>query len=157
MKIILTAPELVIASTVAMMRQTQNIKNGARETYGSDPKVAWQNAVQGAIGELVVAKALGVYWSGNIGDFQAADVCKLQVRTTAWDQGKLIVHPDEADDEWFILVTGLKDTYHIRGAILGRHAKQDRFWGELQPGRPAYNVPQGPDLRPIVDMQRLVD
>ena len=137
----LTMGELFGAACIGVRRQCQAVYRQARTTYGSKPNEAWQCQIEGACGEMAVAKHLGRFWSGNLGDLDAADVGHLQVRTTSHDAGCLIVHPEDADDGVFILVTGLAPHFVLRGWMLGRDAKKDAFWKDGP--RPAYFVPQG--------------
>lgn len=102
----------------------------------------WGVDIEGAAAELAVAKALGVYWSGQDtpdcdGDIRAGE----QVRHTERPNGCLIVHKKNADDHKFYLVTGIMPTMNVVGWIMGRDAKQEQWWRTNVP-KPAYFVPQ---------------
>ena len=70
----------------------------------------------------------------------------IEVRMTIHDgpNTSLIVHDTDPDDAPFVLVTPTDDplTFTLVGWITGRDAKRAEWWRELQPGRPAFCVPQ---------------
>lgn len=124
------------------MRTVQNRKENRKQRYGCEPQ-GWTEAVEGACGEMALAKLLGVFWSGAVGNLDAADVGHLQVRTTALPKGSLILHPTDADDEIFILMIGTAPAFQAVGWCFGREGKQQRFWHDpTGKGRWAFFVPQ---------------
>ena len=140
--IILTWPEAVQAAQVGCMRQIQNLKNGLYDRYGAEAYDGWTFHVEGACGEIVVAKFFDRYWSGSIGDLKAADVGPLQVRTTK-PGGDLRLHKRDEDDKAFILVTGRCPNYEIVGWLQASDGKHEQYWKDpTGKGRPAYFVPQ---------------
>ena len=143
----LTYPEVMQAAQVGIMRLVGNMKRGLSDKFGTREVDRWGVDIEGACGEMATAKYLGHYWSGSIGNFYAADVGKLQVRTTQYANGHLIVHSEDSDDHVFILVTGKAPAFSIHGWIAGAEAKSDKWWTE-RTGRPAFFVP-GIELAPI--------
>jgi len=141
MKISLDTKEILQSAVVGVMRQTENIKLGRVTNHGADPKDAWGLHVAGALAEMALAKALGVYWSGAHG-FRSRDVLGYEVRTTHHQNGRLIVHGDDDDEAKFALVVGRDGTYDIPGWVYGYVAKSDDYWDDPCGGRPAYFVPQ---------------
>ncbi len=142
MDVHLTNFEILDAAAVGVQRQIQNIHHGARQKYGAGNSQNWQIALEGALGEKALAKYLGIYWAGKggIGD---PDVGEHDVRTTAHSEGRLIVHPDDHDDRFIWLLTGVYGQYTVRGGILGKDAKQERWWCDpTGKGRYAYFIPQ---------------
>lgn len=100
--------------------------------------------IKGVIGEMAVAKALGIPYSGTLDTFRTvADVGRyLEVRhrsNPAWD---LIIRDDDSDSKIYILSRGLPPgAIEIAGWTLGKDAKQKR-WLDTKGGlRPAYFVP----------------
>lgn len=149
MKVKLTLAEMMLAAQVGVMRQVNNKKHGRSHRYGATDSNAWQIAIEGALGEAALAKALGVYWSGNIGRLSAADVGGIEIRTTPYRQGCLILHPGDQDEAAFFLAVGCQGDYEIKGWIRGAEGKQDRFWKDpTGAGRWAFFVPQG-ELRGV--------
>lgn len=142
MDVRLTNFEILDAAAVGVQRQVQNIHHGARQKYGAGNAQNWQIALEGALGEKALAKYLGIYWAGK-GALGAPDVGEHDVRTTAHHDGRLIVHPDDADDRFIWLLTGQYGEYMVRGGIQGKEAKQERWWCDpTGKGRHAYFIPQ---------------
>jgi hypothetical protein len=122
------------------MRVWQNRKgrNGAKgEVKG------WEVNIEGACGEIVVAKWRGEYWEGSVDQFEGGDVGKLQVKTTKHPEGCLLLRENAKDGEIFYLLTGEAPRFVIRGWAYGWEVKQDKYWRELKNGRPgAWFIPQ---------------
>ena len=143
--------EIILGVVIGVMRHIRNEKCGYQHKYGMTDDKSWQGHIQGALGELVFAKYLGVYWTGNLGDLRSPDVAEFEVRSTASHENRLIVHKPDADDRRFYLVTGKMVTWKIHGWILGRDGKQDRWWEDPQnKNRWAYFVPHKA-LNPLDD------
>jgi hypothetical protein len=137
----LTPSEIMQGALIGIMRQMQNIRDKRQHAYGTNDGQAWQVNIEGAIGELALAKHLGVYYAGT-GIFRGTDVGKYDVRTTQYENGHLILHPDDPDDRIFWLLTGVCGRYIIRGNILGKDGKQEKWWGDKAGGRAAFFIPQ---------------
>lgn len=141
----LTQPELRYAAMVGMERMISALAKERNSGHGYDEQNGWQVHVEGACGECAVAKYFNVFWSGSAGELDKnfGDVGKFQVRTTPYPAGKLIVHPSDADEHTFLLVTGGYGQYVLRGWTKGRLGKNPQFWGDpTGKERPAYWVPQ---------------
>ena len=93
----------------------------------------------------MLSKALGLSWTGNLGDLSADDVLTEQVRTTYHPSGRLLTHEDDADDRryWLVRATRLSSLdFEVEGWMLGRDTKQKQWWSDPQrKGRWAYFVP----------------
>ena len=137
----LTFSEMLIAAQVGVMRQVQNMKykrHNAHGTSGND----WQIHIEGCLGECAVAKYLGLYWAGALGDLRAGDVNDLQVRTRSSHSYDLILHKSDSDVAKFILATGKNGSYILHGWILGSKGKLPQYWNDPAGGRPAYFFPK---------------
>lgn len=130
-----------MASEVGRMRKLASLKNGNKHTHGFDG-IGWSEDIEGACGELAVAKFLGIYWNGSVNTFKAPDLPNgIQVRTRSKHDYDLIVRTGDPDNERFILVTGRCPEFRIQGWLYGRDAKQDQF-RQTFGGRPeAFFVP----------------
>jgi len=137
----LTLSEMQIAAHVGIQRQLQNLKNSARPAYGAGSSNDWQLHVEGALGEMALAKHLGIYWDGK-GQMRAPDVGCFDVRTRSRHTYDLIVHERDDDDRYIYLLTGGNGVYRFHGGIYARDAKDERYWRDPAGGRPAYFVPQ---------------
>jgi hypothetical protein len=154
-EVALTMSEMQIAATVGMMRQIENLAKGRRDAYGAEKEDGWQYHIEGAGGELAFAKWSGRYWNGALGNLKADDVGDTQVRTAMAHHKRLIIHPPDANDRRFVLVTGVMPRFLIRGWIWGGDGKQERFWCDPKGARPAYFVPTD-FLYPMPDRSKLV-
>lgn len=150
MQVVLTWSEMLVAGNIAIMRQVQNLREDRRDRYGVDPEDGWTPHIEGACGEMAVAKALGKFWSGALGNLKADDVERFQVRTGLKDNHSLILH--NADVGRFILVVGRAPKFRIPGYIRAGDGKRADFWKDpTGKGRHAFFVPQSA-LRPISEL-----
>ena len=138
----LSYAEILQGAMVGVMRQIQNLKAGRTHAHRAAPDKGWQMHLEGALGEMALAKHLDVYVGGT-GVLRGPDVGDCDVRTTAGADNRLILHPDDPDDRVFWLLTGSNGRYEVRGNILGAEGKQQKWWKDPVDGRPAYFVPQG--------------
>jgi hypothetical protein len=143
----------MMAVEVGCRRQLQAIREGRHDLYGYDGDEGWSLHIEGAAGELAVAKALDRYWSGSVNTYRAgADVGQLQVRTRSQPNYDLLIRDRDDDDAVFVLVTGRVPSFAVRGWLLGRDGKRPE-WRREHGGRPpAYFVPQA-HLRPITELE----
>jgi hypothetical protein len=138
--VVLSHAEVMQAAQAGIMRLVGNMKRGLSDRYGAPQTDRWGIDIEGACGEMAVAKYLGLYWSGAIGNFYAADVGRLQVRTTGHPNGRLILHEEDRDDHVFILATGRAPQFTIEGWLQGVLGKSEKWW--IDSGRPAFFVPR---------------
>ena len=108
----------------------------------------FERDIQAAAAEMAFAKARQMYWDFSVNTFKKPDVGKIQIRHTIRSTGRLIVRPDDSDDEIFVLVTGEIPKFIIRGYMKGSRAKQDEFINNPGGGRPCWMVPQE-SLNPV--------
>lgn len=150
MRVTLTWNEAAMAADVGRRRQLESLRSGLRDKHGYEGD-GWGNHIEGAMGEIALAKHLGVYWDGSINTFKANDLPGLQVRTRSRPTYELIIRKDDSPDERFVLVTGRCPNYTIQGWIAGRDGMQEQ-WLAAHGGRaPAYFVPHSA-LRPISEL-----
>ena len=141
-RIVLSPSEMYLATTVACMRMIEDIFANRSDRYGADKKNGFQLHIMGAIGELAVAKFLGVFWNGNLGNLKAPDVGFVQVRSRSEQWHSLILHPADSDDDLFYLVTVQDYVCDVVGYIRGRDGKHPSHWDDPARGRPAFFVKQ---------------
>lgn len=147
--------EVFQAAMVGVSRRIDNLrKRNVSEVYGQ-PAEPWWTDINGACGELAVARWLNVFWSGQLGNYRARDVGPLQVRTARRDTGRLVLHDRDADDHVFVLVTGEAPDYTLRGWIVAADGKVPEYWEDPSTGRPAYFVPQDA-LRPMAELKHVL-
>jgi len=149
--ITLTWAEVLLAAQVGCMRNVQCLENEWHDRSG-DPTNTWTRNIEGTCGEMAVAKWLNVYWSGNVGDLNAADVGDLEVKTNTsrrWDD--LMIQRENRTDRNYVSVLSFLPRFKICGWITGAEGKQDKYWREGKPGQPCYFVPRS-DLHPLTTL-----
>jgi len=138
----LTTTEIMQGALVGVMRQVQNIRDRRQDKYGASNSKGWQLHIEGALGEMALAKFLDLYW-GGVGTFRGSDVGKSQqVRTRSRHNYELMLHPDDDDEQTYWLLTGTNGTYRVHGWLRGADGKKDHYWKDPAGGRPAFFVPQ---------------
>lgn len=148
----LTSTELMIAGYVGCGRYVSALAKNWQHAHGAGPDDAWTKNIEGAAGELAVAKALGIYWLPVIGNPDADDVGPYQVRTNNSRRfDDTILRPasetykGDRPDRVFIGVLSFTPDYEIMGWIWGRDGMQERWLrkGSENDTRPAaYFVPR---------------
>ena len=151
----LTTSELVLATEVGGKRQLRALLAGRPNAHGFNGD-GWEAHVMGAIGECVVAKYLGCYWSGA-GLLLATDddVRGVQVRYRSSEAYDLLVWRSDDPGRIYVLVTGGPSRFTIHGWVYGWEAKQDRYLQQVTARPASYFVPQA-DLHPIDAWPRTV-
>jgi hypothetical protein len=147
--------ELMQAGLAGVMRRVSSLKNGLKDKFYTAKFVpGWATDIDGAASEMAVSKYFHRYWSGHVDNFTGDDVLGgVQVRSTGYEHGCLIVRPHDPDDALYILVVAKPPIYSIRGGILGPDAKVDKYWrgADCTNGdAPAWWVPQE-DLSELLD------
>jgi hypothetical protein len=141
--IILLSPlEIQIACMAGVDRQLRKI--GLPGIAGVDQKsYGWQMHCDGAIGEMVLAKHLNIYWAGGDTKPNPVDVGPYQVRSTAKMESRMAVRPKDKDSDVFVFVRAHRaPIYEIIGWITGAEAKWDQWKGNPGTNRePAWFVP----------------
>jgi len=138
----LTWHEVVLAAQVGMRRHVEALRDARPDANGRSDDDGWTAHVEGACGELAVAKVLDVYWQPSVNTFKrGGDVGLYQVRTRSRATYELIVREDDDDDATFILVRGRSPQFSVVGWIRGADAKR-LDWLQTHGDRPAaYFVP----------------
>lgn len=139
----LTWPEVLVGATIGVQRQLEALMQGRPDRHGFDGENGWTVHIEGACGELAVARVIDRYWAATVNTFKdGGDIDrKVQVRTRSKHHYELLIRPDDGDDDVFVLVTGRAPMYRVVGWILGRDAKQAAFLQEYGNRPKAYFVP----------------
>lgn len=151
--VVLEEMEMLTAGLLGVVRQIAALKAGRRDRHGIDAEDAFKAHVAGAMGELAVAKCLGLYFPLSVNTFKTgADVgACFQVRTRSREDYELIVRKDDRDDDRFVLVVGTPPKLRVCGWITGGEAKQDVWLANHGDRGACWFVPQV-ELRPITDL-----
>jgi hypothetical protein len=98
--------------------------------------------VEGACGEIAVAKAVNRYFSGSYNTFKGADLGEnVQVRTRSSHDYELIIRGDDNPNHIYVLVTGTAPTYCVRGWTIARDAMKPDYLANHGGRHEAYFVP----------------
>lgn len=157
-EVLLTKPELRIARVVADGREEGAQAHGWKHTaHGEGIVNGYVSHYLGARGEMALAKALNIYWSGTVGQLGCRDVGPFQVRASDKFTSRLILHPNDCDAHVFFLVTGTSqepatDLFVIHGWLNASEGKKDEYWCDpTKEDRWAYFVDQN-----ILDKPRAI-
>ena len=137
-----------------LMGTNRNIHHrflGTKPKYGQSAMDTWRDDIVGALGEVAVAKHLGLYPDFENRPGYLGDVGRFEVRSTQWSRGSLIVYENDPDDRLYILVCGMpagaEPFLVIPGALPAAEAKQPRYW-RTDIRWPAFVIPWS-GLRPL--------
>jgi hypothetical protein len=141
MKITLTAGEYGAAIRAASARQWDAVRAGYDHTKNLNNSLdsTWGWHIVGALGEVAVAKALGIYWGGESRTLKDADLAvgdtPVQVRASTKYRG-LRIRRNDRDDHLYIACTMLKPwtDWELLGWMRGGDAKRPEW------NRPADNL-----------------
>lgn len=151
MRVALTTDEMILYGGAGIARCAHALEARRVGAHGFDRHdERWQIDVEGLLSEYAAAKGLGLPYEPTVGmlDTLLGDIGPgLQVRSTKYPKGSLLVHDKDDDDHAFILVTGRYGIYDIRGWIFAKEGKKKKYWKTYKE-RGAYWVPQEA-LRPL--------
>lgn len=147
--IVLTDEEMMAAAVVGIKRNIMSINKDSKPGYGHNDENNWEINILGAMGELSFCKYYGITWEGRIGNYKKSDVGhNIQVKTTTYSNGRLIIESDFKDEEIYVLVIGDKNIYQIIGWIKAVDCKKEIYRHNFGRGS-KYFVPQSM-LNPFV-------
>ena len=150
----LTWHEIRLAGFVALQRNLWNLEHKLEDRYQQTVDFGMDVHFLGCIGELATAKRTGRYWTGNVGNFDASDVGKLQVRACRKKGHCMILHHEDADAAKFVGVLvdrkALPDVF-LLGWIFGREGKLPVHWWAEAPNPAFFVKPQY--LRPFPEVR----
>jgi hypothetical protein len=135
--------QMAIAMAVAGMRNIANVLRDKKSVHGEEEEGSWQRYVEGCFSEIALARYLGMYWDGKVGDPTPGDVGDNECRVTNRPNGRVIVHDTDPDDARVYLLIGLNGKYKIVGWMLCKDAKRPEWWKDPTGlNRHAYFAPQ---------------
>ena len=155
MTIDLTTEDLMVAATKAAVRQVMAIRKrriGHDHGAHSKRKMAQRigDSVIGNLGEMALSQAIGRPITSKFEDLRAKDIDQsLEVRTTEYANGCLLLHKSSPDDAIYVLVIVNDLSARVCGWIKADDGKRPEYWREGDPG--CYFVPQS-RLNPIDDL-----
>lgn len=155
----LSLSEMLNACVVGGLRHYQSTEKGLLCKHGFDASKNSPLAihVDGACGEIAVAKLRGRYFGGLVNSFKAADLGdNVQVRTRSSHDYDLIVRSNDNPEHIYVLVTGAAPRLCVRGWLYGHEAQQDSFLRAYGGREAAYFVP-AQSLRPVTRKKEIAE
>ncbi len=121
--------ELLYAAMGGCQRRIKAMRKGRQQYHGADDREdrLWQLDVIGALGECGVAKALRLYWTPATDrplTSLEGDVSHVQVRSTSYKTGHMLVYEYDDDDAPFVFCIVKEPWVKIVGWLYGKEAKQ---------------------------------
>ena len=157
----LSPSEIQVAALVGLQRQIREIqKNGQyilqkyKEKYNHPGKSGlWSNAIEGALGEFAVAKALNQYPTGMESHWAIDVGTGIEVRTRKNPDHQLFLKPSDKPGFVYVLVCGSFGSYHIKGWIHSDEVFMRSEWHHDNSGKTSkcFWVPDSA-LNPISDL-----
>lgn len=149
MIVTLDKEEFTFATYIGAQRCIEAKVMGLKDAHGFQGD-GWGISIEGACGELAVAKSLGREWEATVNTFKTGgDVGQYQVRTTSYPEGSLIFRPGkDRESDVFILVIGVAPVFDVVGWIMGSDARQGKWYREYGGRPPAFFVPRD-EMRPM--------
>jgi hypothetical protein len=137
MRVCLTATELMVVAYVGSARNVQSLKQNWGPAAGVGLHNTWTPNIEGAGGELAVAKALNIYWQPIVGNHKSDDVGPYQVRTNiSRKHTDLCLRPSDNPDRVYISVLSFMPDFEILGWVTGAEAKRDEWLRDGTADRP---------------------
>lgn len=147
----LTPEELLFAAMEGCKRRVSGVTKGRKPRHCAPKNGEWQADIDGAVGEFVLAKWLGIPWDGSPGETDECDVGIYRVRATPYYSGSLLLYP--VDHGLFVLVTGNTLDYCIAGWADAVNVKLSEHWAAEGMRQPCFKVPQSA-LQPAETLPR---
>lgn len=122
----LTWPEVIQSALSGVMRLVSSRKHHFIDK--AKKGTGWNNDIIGNLGETAFAKYSNLYNSFSINSFKLPDVGHVQVRSTSYPDGHLIIATHDPDHDPYVLMIGECEDWTIAGWITGRQAKHPQFW-----------------------------
>ena len=143
-RVTLSQMEIACAVSVGSKRHLHALERRRADQHGCDPdkQDGWGIHIEGAAGEIVVAKFWGVYYPMTIDTFRRLpDVGECEVRTRSNPTYQLNVRENDDDDAPYILVRGRIPTFEIVGWLYGYEAKRNEWKKDYANREVAYFPP----------------
>jgi hypothetical protein len=130
MQIKLTLPEMLSASNAGTIRQyaSDQRKSEYSDGFTGEKMTPLTSHIEGAMGEVCVAKALGIHFPGSVNTYGKADLGDdIGVRTTNKENYGLLIYEKDNPNHFYYLVKGISPNYRVCGWIRGGDAKVDKY------------------------------
>jgi hypothetical protein len=138
MKITVNENDAWRAAGVATEQVLAKLANGRNTDHGGvskrNNKTRFADGFNGYLGEIAASRGLDLPWTPGGLLVKTGDLAdKIEVRTTDWPNGHLLITTRDKDTAQFILVRGDYPTFELIGWTT---AQEGRIRGEKRPGDP---------------------
>ena len=146
--------DFITCHSIASMNELYKHTKGVGHHWSVKKADESANYILGAVGEYAVAKYLGKFYDGNVGNLEAVDVAgEYEVKTTPVPTGHLIIKPEAKEAKPFVLAVVEDMMVRLPGWMKGADIKHEQYKRADQHGRASYWVPQS-DLHPMSTLPR---
>jgi hypothetical protein len=148
--------EVAIGSEVGRLRQLNAMKKGSKpsHSYNREP---WADHINGACGELAVAKALGIYFPGSVGTYGQPDLPhQIQVKTRSEHWQELALRETDNSQHRYVLVTGKAPSFRLVGWAQGNQFRIPQYRKYMDENRPPAWVIPHEALWPISSLVEVI-
>jgi hypothetical protein len=121
--------DLSVAGVIGTMRHATATVKGWPDKAGFKGE-GYDIHTLGVLGEMTVCAVMGWYYNPTINTFKAPDVgVNIDVKTRPRHDWDLIVRPGDPEDRVYVLVTGRKLDFQVRGWVYGHEVAALGWWG----------------------------
>lgn len=126
-RITLSWGEIALGAAVGTMRLVYRRKNAMENGSARPDWNVWTGEIEGAQAELAVAKHLGLFWSGTVGERAAPDdVGSYQVRcNSSREYDDTLLRKTDKPNRAYISVLSFMPEFHIIGWVWGEDGFRD--------------------------------
>ena len=129
----LTENQMRVATLTGVERHLLSRKRQYTNAAGYDPTTveALVNDILGAAAEFAAGIALNRVWIASVNNFKEPDVgVNIQVRTVKRLDGKLVIRPNDSEDDVYVLCYSKSLAEHnVIGWVKGGDGKRLGDWG----------------------------
>ena len=159
MNITLDANDLSAVNLFADVKTSKSCQYSQKNNECVDSLKVYANQRLGVASEVAAAKALGVFYNGNLlTPLSKGDLApNIEVRATKHRNGYLTLRKGDLDTSKFILVIANDELteFRIAGWILGILGKKEQYYRLQGSTIETFNVPQS-KLQPIEELKILM-
>ena len=157
----LNIDEMMMGTIAGCRRRVEsNAKSFPRQNIIGDKNYSWDTEIESCCAEVAFAKAYNLFFDFSCNTFKRPDVGGKQIRHTKYPNGRLILRPDDNEEQEFFLVTGLCPNFQVIGWILCKEGKKEEWYDDDRYNptgpKPFWMVPQ-PFLTLVGDPEPLPD
>jgi hypothetical protein len=155
-KITLSEEDQQLAIEVGDNRYAVHSKRGTAERFNHKGRSA-EKEYESIGAEIAVARALDLTWEDRpiVQDRKGDIIDGLQVRSTKYSSGRLLIYDTDNNDHDFFLVTGEFPNYIVKGWINCGEGKKIGTLRQLVYDRPPQICVEQEDLNPVEAYERV--